>query len=112
MNKKYIIIWVISSVILVLVLTTIININTLNRVKKDLINEKSSDDKILVNEIKNQNLKIEIIKKTIEDSEKELKQTKIINVCTKTQLDRLLQNLEYQINYCTWSNLDNFEVGL
>ena len=70
MNKKYIIIWVISSVILILVLTTIININTLNRVKKDLINEKSSDDKILVNEIKNQNLKIEIIKKTIEDSEK------------------------------------------
>ena len=111
MNKyiKYWLMAVIPFITFMIVWNYINTINSLETAKKALLNERASDDKILVSEIKNQNIKIEWITKLIEVSKKELEQTKIINICTKTQLDRLMQWVEYNVKYCTWSNLENFK---
>jgi hypothetical protein len=109
MNKKYVIIWAVSSVILILVAIIIINVSHLNTVKKQLLNERTSDENILINDIKIQIKTINWLEELIESSQNKLKETKIVNICTKTQLERLMQWIEYNVNYCTGNNLENFK---
>ena len=114
MNKKNLIFWVISTVLLFILIFVINNKITYENAKKELLNQRleqleNSDDLTLINRIKEQKVKVDNLDKLIKLHTAELEETKTIKVCTETQLKRLLDGVEYGINYCTWSNLEQFK---
>lgn len=113
-NKKNLIFWAISTVLFFTLISIISNKITYESAKKELLNQRlleleSRDDLVLVNRIKNQKVKVDNLEQLIKMNTTSLQQTKTIKACTETQLKRLLDWLEYWMDYCTWSNLKQFE---
>ena len=67
------------------------------------------DEKTLISEIKNTKNNNINIENNINILNNELNIWKLSEVCLKSQLDRLINWLEYNINYCQWENLNKFE---
>jgi len=111
MNKKYIIYWAITVLILLGLLYNQNKINKLTRVKNDTLNQlqdiSNSDELVLVRVIKGKKEQIKTLENLIKETEETLKKANAYETCYKTQLDRLINWLEYNLNYCT-DNLEDF----
>ena len=69
----------------------------------------TSDEEKIINNIKENKIKIEENKEIINTKEKENDYRHKVLLCLKSQLDRLINWLEYRIDYCdNEANLSNF----
>ena len=115
-NKKNLIIWAMWIVILFSAFSIINRNNTVQKAKINLLKEQietlwNKDEVKLVNLIKEKKEKWESLERLIEAMNKNLITVNKYETCYKNQLDRLVNWLEYWINYCE-DNLENFGEGL
>lgn len=120
-NNK--IIFILSTMFLLLLILSINNyLNQQNKIQilnskikilnNELLQEKNNipDETIISNTIKDLNNKINLSNKTIEETEKLLKHYNVSKKCWINQMNRLIEWLEYNLNYCNdTNNLNNFQ---
>ena len=109
-NKK---ILVLSSIFIVMVLTIINNMITIEKAKKEVLKAKNSDDIILINNIKVSKEKSKSLTVEIEKKKQQLKISNLNTLCNQEQLNRRIDWLEYSLSYCKdEENLKKFDTGL
>ena len=97
--------------IITLILLLVISFIGTKEIKQEVL--KQSPEEILVNNIKTYKETILKTETDINQANLNLKTYKLKQACYKAQLDRLVNGLEYSIDYClTDENLQKFEEGL
>jgi hypothetical protein len=77
-----------------------------NSLKKEMLIK--SDEVILVEEIKNSKQRISELENLLKVTEENKRKESRKESCLKQQLDRLVEGLEYRLDYCK-DNLDKFQ---
>lgn len=112
MNKNKIIILVIWTILFIYLISLIYSNIVLNSKIKVLENKKSNTD-IISSTILDKKNKIVVTEKEIKELEWRKLQLELEVNCWKNQLDRLVDWLEYNLDYCNDSNnLSKFKDGL
>lgn len=103
---------IVYSLIWIIIIASISLINISKNKEIQLLKQEvlqKSDEEILIEKIKLEKNKIIEFNNKIKILELNLQESNKINTCLKTQLDRLVEWLEYWLDYCKWENLNKFE---
>lgn len=102
------------AIIIIAIILTIwffINSNIEKEKTIEILSQKSNEE-ILIDKIKTANTIVNNLKIVIEEEERQKDMTEKEVLCLKQQLDRLVEWLEYSLDYCNSSdNLNKFSLN-